>query len=155
MVDNIIKLGFNFLFGIASVFGIGYVYSCIKNIDYQTYEDNRVKHDYILELIKKTYIIIEQNEKIINENEKILLRLNTITDSLHFNNKIITEQYENIQNIMLKLIIDNPPTPKYKKDTLDCEKEEYDIIQNNKSTKTSSSNIAFTTNSSKGIFGLF
>jgi hypothetical protein len=92
---------------------------------------------------------------IINENEKILLRLNTITDSLHFNNKIITEQYENIQNIMLKLIIDNPPTPKHKKDTLDCEKEEYDIIQNNKSTKTSSSNIAFTTNSSKGIFGLF
>jgi len=127
MVENIIKIGFNFLFGIASVFGIGYVYSCIKNIDHQKYEDNRVKHNYILELIKKTDIIIKQNEKIINENEKILLRLNTITDSLHFNNKIITEQYENIQNIMLKLIIDNPSSPNQTKATTHVEKEEYDM----------------------------
>lgn len=162
MVDNIIKLGFNFLFGITSIFGIGYIYSYIENINYQKYDINSLHNEYILELIKKTDIIINQNEKIINqnekiinENEKLLLRLNTITDSLHFNNKIITEQYENIQNILLKIIIDNHPSPKQKKNIIDCEKEEYDIIQNNKLTNTISSNITSTTNGSKGIFGLF
>jgi hypothetical protein len=149
MVDNIIKLGFNFLFGIASVFGIGYVYSCIKNIDDQKYEDNSVKHDYILELIKKTDIIIKQNEK-------ILLRLNTITDGLHFNNKIITEQYENIQNTMLKLIIDNPSSPTQTNDTNHVEKEEYDMIPHTKLTDTTIPNNTIATNSNnKGIFGLF
>lgn len=142
MVDHIIKTSFSVLFGIGSTY---FIFLFFKNITDNSNEQIILQNENI---IKQNELVIEQNIEIIKQHEKILLQLHTINDSLFYNNKLITDQYDNIQSTLLKLIIDSPSSPSPSKENItitdnDVEHEGYDMIPCSNTTKITNNNKVF------------